>query len=72
MIAAGDGEEPLSSKDLLHRLAFGQLVNQLVEVTDLAHQRLLNRFMVERPANKSQVEISDLGERQKDNTKSSR
>ena len=26
----------------------------------------------ERPANKSQVEISDLGERQKDNTKSSR
>ena len=27
---------------------------------------------IERPANKSQVEISDLGERQKDNTKSSR
>ena len=27
---------------------------------------------IERPANKSQVEISDLWERQKDNTKSSR
>ena len=29
-------------------------------------------YGTERPANKSQVEISDLGERQKDNTKSSR
>ena len=29
-------------------------------------------IILERPANKSQVEISDLGERQKDNTKSSR
>ena len=30
------------------------------------------RYLFERPANKSQVEISDLRERQKDNTKSSR
>ena len=29
-------------------------------------------FVLKRPANKSQVEISDLRERQKDNTKSSR
>ena len=33
---------------------------------------LIPVFILKRPANKSQVEISDLGERQKDNTKSSR
>ena len=31
-------------KDLLHRLALGELVDQLVEDADLAHRRVLDRL----------------------------
>lgn len=46
--------------------------NLLLSKFTLLLRKANDTMKLERPANKSQVEISDLRERQKDNTKSSR
>lgn len=41
----GTSRKTLSStQDLLHRFSFGEFINQLVHVADLAHERLFDLF----------------------------
>ena len=39
-----DPRSERSAEDLLHRLALGQFVDQLVQVADLLHERILDRL----------------------------
>ena len=63
-------ESRLNIKEKNMSVVSAPLKNDIAMQKDLF--RLAASIYSERPANKSQVEISDFWERQKDNTKSSR